>query len=72
MDTLVRTIAIIVEVLLLGVIAYSVLNGVRMAALDLGIKAKYNRMITLVMLVIGIIVLTFFVAHLVTFYPAVE
>ncbi len=71
MDILIRTIAIIIEVLLLAVIAYSVLNGVRLSALDLGIKAKYNRMITLVLLVVGVIVLVFFIAHLTTFYPTI-
>ena len=71
MDILLRIIAIIIEVMILAVVAYSILNGVRLAALDLGIRAKYNRMLTLVMLVVGVIVLVFFIAHLTTFYPTI-
>lgn len=70
MDILLRTIAIVIEVLLLAAIAYAVLNGVRLAALDLGIKPKYNKAIIMALLAVGTIVLVFFIAHLTTFYPA--
>jgi succinate dehydrogenase/fumarate reductase cytochrome b subunit len=69
MDIFLRTIAIIIEVLLLAAIAYAVLNGVRLAAMDLGIKAKYHRAVTLALLAVGVVVLVFFIAHLTTFYP---
>ena len=71
MGILVRTIAIIVEVLILAVIAYSVLNGVRLSAFDLGVKPKYSRAIAMMLIVVGFIILTFFIAHLTTFYPAI-
>ena len=70
MDLLLRTIAIIVEVVILAAIAYVVLNGVRLAALDLGVKAKYNKVITMALFTAGTIVVVFFIAHLATFYPA--
>jgi succinate dehydrogenase/fumarate reductase cytochrome b subunit len=69
MEALIRIIAIIIEVLLLAAIAYAVLNGVRLAALDLGIRAKYGRAVTLALFAVGLIVLVFFIAHLTTFYP---
>ena len=70
MDLLLRTIAIIIEVVILVAITYSVLNGVRLAALNLGIKPKYNKAIIMALLTVGAIVVVFFIAHLTTFYPA--
>ena len=72
MSIFLRTIAIIIEVLILAVIAYSILNGVRLSALDLGVRTKYNRMLTLIMVVAGVIFLIFFIAHLTTFYPDIS
>ncbi len=69
MDIFLRTIAIIIEVLILAVIAYVVLNGVRLTVFDLGIKAKYNKAIAMAFIAVGVIVLIFFIAHLTTFYP---
>lgn len=69
MDIFIRTIAVIIEVLLLGIIAYSVLVGVRLIASDLGLKPKYNRMINTALIIVGCIVLTFFIAHLTLLYP---
>lgn len=71
MDILLRTIAIIVEVLILVAITYVVLNGVRLAASDLGIGPKYNKALILALLAVGFIVVIFFIAHLTTFYPVV-
>jgi len=71
MDTLLRTIAIIIELLILAAIAYSVFNGVRLTAFDLGIRSKYNKVIIMVLLAVGVIVMVFFIAHLTTFYPAI-
>jgi len=71
MDILVRTIAIIIEVLILAVITYSVLNGVRLSAFDLGVGIKYSRAIAMMFLVVGFIVVVFFIAHLASFYPGI-
>jgi succinate dehydrogenase/fumarate reductase cytochrome b subunit len=71
MDMWLRIIAIIVEVLLLAGITYAVLNGVRLTASDLGIGPKYGRAVVLALLAVGFIVVIFFIAHLITFYPAV-
>ena len=71
MDIFLRTIAIIIEVLILAVIVYAVLNGVRLTVFDLGIKAKYSRAISMALIAVGIILVIFFIAHLTTFYPAI-
>ncbi len=71
MDIFLRTIAIIVEVLILAAITYAVLNGVRLTASDLGIGPKYGKAVILALLAVGFIVVIFFIAHLTTFYPPV-
>ena len=71
MDILLRTIAIIVEVVILVAIAYAVLNGVRLTAFDLGIGPKYSKAIAMMLLAVGFIIVIFFIAHLIAFYPAV-
>ena len=70
MDLLLRAMAIIIEVVILAAIAYAVLNGIRLAALDLGVKPKYNKAIIMALFTAGAIVVVFFIAHLTTFYPA--
>jgi len=72
MDSLLRIIAIFVEVLLLVAMAYALLNGVRLVAFDLGIGPKYNKAITMSLVAVGIIVVVFFIAHLAAFYPTVR
>ncbi len=71
MDIFIRAIAIFIEVLILVAIAYSVLNGVRLTAFDLGIGPKYRRAVAMALLAIGTIILVFFIAHLTTFYPTI-
>ncbi|MFC1933159.1 hypothetical protein ACFLXU_06005 [Chloroflexota bacterium] len=66
-----RTLAIFIEVVLLTVIFYSVLNGVRLAAFDLGIGSKYHKVMTMLLVTAGVIVVVFFIAHLTAFYPAI-
>ena len=67
-----RTIAIIIEAVILAAIAYSVLNGVRLAAFDLGIGPKYSKAIAMALLAVGLLIVVFFIAHLTTFYPAIR
>jgi succinate dehydrogenase/fumarate reductase cytochrome b subunit len=71
MDIFLRTIAIIIEVLILTAITYALLNGVRLTASDLGIGPKYGKAVILALLAVGFIVVIFFIAHLTTFYPAI-
>ena len=69
MDIFLRTIAIIIEVLILAVIAFAVLSAVRLTAFDLGIKTRYNKVIVMALIVVGAIFVIFFIAHLTNFYP---
>ena len=71
MDIALRIIAIIIEIVLLAAIAYVILNGVRLTVFDLGVKAKYNKAISMIFIALGIILLIFFIAHLTAFYPEV-
>jgi hypothetical protein len=71
MDVLLRTVAIIVEVVILAAIVYAMLKGARLTLFDLGVGQKYSRVITMVLFVVGTILVIFFIAHLTTFYPAV-
>ncbi len=71
MDILLRTIAIFIEVVLLAVIIYCLLNGVRLMAFDLGLGPKYKKVITMALVLAGCIVVVFFIAHLTLFYPTI-
>ncbi len=71
MDILLRTIAIIIEVVILAAITYCVLKGARLIAFDLGIGPKYSKAIAMTLLAVGILIIVFFIAHLATFYPVV-
>ena len=65
-----RIIAILVEVLILASILYVLLKGVRLTLFDLGVEAKYGKVIVVALVTVGCIVVVFFIAHLTTFYPA--
>ncbi|MFC2055999.1 hypothetical protein ACFLTO_00285 [Chloroflexota bacterium] len=71
MDILVRTAAIIAEVLLLTAIVYSILKGTRLIAFDLGIAPKYSKAITMMLVAVGLLIVVFFISHLTAFYPVV-
>ena len=71
MDIFLRIVAIFIEVVLLAAIFYSMLNGVRLTVFDMGVGPKYNKMVTAALMLIGVIVVVFFIAHLTTFYPAI-
>jgi len=72
MDIFLRAIAILVEASILAAIIYALLNGVRLILFDLGIGAKYKKVVAMVLVMAGCIVVVFFVAHLTTFYPALS
>ena len=47
------------------------LLGARLVIFSLGVKEKYNRIINMAFLTVGIIFVVFCIAHLTTFYPPV-
>lgn len=71
MDVFLRTIAIIIEVLILVSLYFAVAWGFKLIIYDLGVKAKYGKIINLALITVGIVFVTFCVAHLTTFYPPV-
>jgi len=71
MDSFLRAVAVIVEVLILAGIIFVIFNGIRLVAFDVGANPKYNKMLILALSAVGAIVVAFFVAHLTTFYPTV-
>ena len=71
MDIVFRAIAIFIEAVILMAITYSVLNGARLTAFDLGVGPKYSKAIAMVLLAVGFIIVVFFIAHLTAFYPAI-
>ncbi len=71
MDILLRTIAIFIEVLILAAIIYCLLTGARLTIFDLGLGPKYKKVVTMALVVAGCIVVVFFIAHLISFYPTI-
>lgn len=71
MDVFLRAVAIIIEVLILGVIFYAVASGFKLVIFDLGVKQKYNRVINMLLICVGAIFIAFCIAHLTTFYPPI-
>lgn len=66
-----RGVAVIVEVAVLTGLIYSIVNGARLALFDYGLDEKYADFIKFMVLIVVCIALTFFAAHLITFYPRV-
>ena len=71
MDIFLRIIAIVIEMLILGALFFAVAWGFKLIIADFGVKAKYNIIINLALITVGIIFIAFCVAHLTTFYPPV-
>ncbi len=69
MGNFLRPIAIAVELAILAAILFSFLAGSRLALFDLGLDRKYQRFVKISLLIIGGLVLSFLIAHLITFYP---
>jgi len=71
MDMVLRGLAIAIEVIILAAITYTVLKGVKLAIFDMGLNRRYNMMVTSVFLIVGTIIVVFFIAHLTFLYPAI-
>ncbi len=69
MDVLLRTIAISIEVILLMALLYCLLSGARLTIFDLGVRPKYGKAVAMTLVAVGVILVVFFIAHLITFYP---
>jgi len=69
MESSLRPVAIIIEVIILMGVIFSLFLGVKLSALDFGVEEKYQRFINWVFMIMGCLALVFFVAHLFAFYP---
>ena len=69
METLLRPVVIVVEIIVLMGVIGSLFLGVKLTAFDFGVEEKYKRFLCWVFMVMGCLALVFFIAHLVTFYP---
>ena len=64
-----RTIAIVIEVLILMGVTYCLFLAARLAILDVGFQSKYDRFVSWALGIVGVVVSAFFIAHLTLFYP---
>ncbi len=71
MDILLRSIAVLIEILILMAMFYFILSGVRLVLFDFGITQKYSRVITMVFIAVGCVITVFLISHLTTFYPSI-
>jgi len=69
MESFFRPIAIVVEVVILMAVIYSLFLGVKFSASDFGLEEKFKRFVCWIFMIMGCLVLVFFIAHLITFYP---
>ncbi len=69
MDVLLRVVAILIEVVILGGIMGAILTGVYLTIFDLGIGKRYRKVAAMAMIVVGALSVFFFIAHLTSFYP---
>ena len=69
MDILLRAIAVFIEVIILIILFYFILNGVRLLLFDMGISSKYSKIIAMVFIAVGCVIAVFLISHLIAFYP---
>ena len=71
MEVLIRTVAILVELLILALVIGALLTGVWLTVFDLGLGAKYRKIVAMALVLVGGMVVIFFIAHLTLFYPTI-
>ena len=64
-----RVFGVIIEVLILAGFAYCILRGVQLAVFQTGLGLKYYKMFSVLLVVVGGIVVVFFISHLTLLYP---
>jgi hypothetical protein len=66
-----KNISIIIEVFFLTALVACLLGGMWLTIFDLGLKPKYRRVVMMALTAGGCAAVVFFIAHLISFYPAV-
>ena len=69
METFLRTIAIVIELTFIMGTIFAFFLGLRLALSDLGVSPKYQKFLRLALTTMWIMVMVFFVSHLILFYP---
>ena len=69
MESSLRPVVIIVEIIVLMGVIGSLFLGVKLSAFDFGLEEKYKRFVCWVFMIMGCLALVFFIAHLFAFYP---
>ena len=70
MDQLLRVVAVLLEVSVLGIMSLCLFWGVKLLLDDFGINKKYEKAIVMALSVIWVVFVVFFAMHLSSFYPA--
>ena len=71
MDVFLRVIAIAIEVIILAVLLYCLLDAAWLTIFDLGLGSKYKRVIAMALAAVGSLVVVFLIAHLTSLYPTI-
>lgn len=71
MDILLRTIAVFIEVAIVAGIMYALLTSVFLTAFDLGLGARYRKLVATLLITAWCLSVAFFIAHLTSFYPII-
>jgi hypothetical protein len=66
-----RTLAIIIELIAIMGTIYGLFLALRFALSDLGLNPKYQEFIKLALTTVWILVMLFFISHLILFYPKI-
>lgn len=69
MDIVLSLIPVIIELVLLVAIFYHILNGVRLILFDIGLTAKYSKIMVLTFSAVMSMIVVFLISHLLAFYP---
>ena len=69
METFYRTIAIVIELIFIMGTIFAFFLGLRLALFDLGLNPRYQKFLRLTLTTVWIMVMVFFVSHLILFYP---
>ncbi len=70
-ETLYRTIAIAIELVFIGGTIFAFFLGLRLVLADLGLGPKYQRFLSASLTTLWIMVMVFFVSHLILFYQGI-
>ena len=69
MDIVLSLIPVIIELVLLVAIFYHILSGVQLILVDMGLTAKYSKIVVLLLSAVASMIVVFLISHLLTFYP---